>query len=113
LIQIAAPDTSSKRLKRRNAMSVVEATTVAIPVEVECTLSASDYYIETLTIRAIPSQTWMTELVIKTQLLTAKNPQEKRVKARCCIERAQLVSLGSAINQFIESAGSSCEPQRR
>ncbi len=94
-------------------MSVIEATTVAIPAGVECTLSASDTYVETLTIKPIPAQPWLTELVIKTQLLTAKNPQEKRVKARCCVERAQLVSLGSAINQFIESTGSSSEPQRR
>jgi hypothetical protein len=94
-------------------MSVIEAKTDASLVEIECILSASDTYIETLTIKKIEPQPWLTELVIKTQLLTAKNPQEKRVKARCCIERAQLVSLGSAINQFIESIGSSSEPQRR
>jgi hypothetical protein len=92
-------------------MSVIEANTVSSPVEFECILSASDTYIETLTIKRIEPQPWLTELVIKTQLLTAKNPEEKRVKARCCIERAQLVSLASAINQFLESAGSSNEPQ--
>lgn len=81
--------------------------------EVECTLSASDSYVETLTIRPIPAQPWLTELLIKTQLLTAKNPEEKRVKARCCIERAQLASLGSAIDQFLESTGTFSEAQRR
>ena len=90
-------------------MSFIEAN----PVEIESILSASDTYIETLTVKQIEAQPWLAELVIKTQLLTAKNPQEKRVKARCCIERAQLVSLGSAINQFIESTGSSSEPKRR
>ncbi len=95
-------------------MSIAETlATTDLVTEVECILSASDSYVETLTIKPIPAQPWLTELVIKTQLLTAKNPQEKRVKARCCIERAQLVSLGSAINQFIESTGSSSEPQRR
>ena len=95
-------------------MSIAETLATTEPVtEVECTLFASDSYVETLTIKPIPAQPWLTELVIKTQLLTAKNPQEQRVKARCCIERAQLVSLGSAINQFIESTGSSSEPQRR
>ena len=86
-------------------MSVIEATTVAIPAGVECTLSASDTYVETLTIKPIPAQPWLTELVIKTQLLTAKNPQEKRVKARCCIERAQLVELSNAIEGFLNSVG--------
>jgi hypothetical protein len=113
LFQIAAPDVSSKRLKRRNAMSVIEATAVAIPAEIECILSGSDTYIETLTLKQIEAQPWLTELVINTQLLTAKNPEERRVKARCCIERAQLASLGSAINRFLESAGSSSEPKRR
>jgi hypothetical protein len=93
-------------------MSIIEATASAGAVEIECILSASETYIETLTVKQIPAQPWLIDLVIKTQLLTARNPQEKRVKARCCIERAQLVSLGSAINQFIESTGSSSEPQR-
>jgi len=84
-------------------MSVIEATTVAMPAEVGCTLSASDTYVETLTIKPIPAQPWLTELVIKTQLLTSKNPQEKRVKARCCIERAQLVELSNAIEGFLKS----------
>ena len=90
-------------------MSVIEAS----PVEIECILSASDTYIETLTVKRIEAQPWLTELVIKTQLLTAKNPEERRVKARCCIERAQLTSLGSAINRFLESSGSSSEPKNR
>ncbi len=95
-------------------MSIAETLATTEPLtEVECTLSASDTYVETLTIKPIPAQPWLTEIVIKTQLLTAKYPQEKRVKAQCCIERAQLVLLGSAINQFIESTGSSSEPQRR
>ena len=94
-------------------MSIAEPlATTELVTEVECILSASDSYVETLTIKPILAQPWLTELVIKTQLLTAKNPQEKRVKARCCIERTQLVSLGSAINQFIESIGSSSEPKR-
>ena len=71
-------------------MSVIKATAVAIPAEIECILSGSDTYIETLTLKHIEAQPWLTELVIKTQLLTAKNPEERRVKARCCIERAQL-----------------------
>ncbi len=90
-------------------MSVIEAS----PVEIECILSASDTYIETLTVKQIEAQPWLAELVIKTQLLTGKNPEERRVKARCCIERAQLTSLGSAINRFLESSGSSSEPKNR
>ena len=83
-------------------MSVIEAS----PVEIECILSASDTYIETLTVKQIETQPWLTELVIKTQLLTAKNPEERRVKARCCVERAQLVALAPKIGQFLKATES-------
>ena len=53
-------------------MSVIDANTDASHVESECILSASDTYIETLTVKQIEAQPWLTELVIKTQLLTAK-----------------------------------------
>jgi hypothetical protein len=87
-------------------MSIAETlATTEVVTEVECILSASDSYIETLTIKPIPAQPWLTELVIKTQLLTAKNPQEKRVKARCCIERDRLVEFRDAIHQFLDTSG--------
>ena len=69
--------------------------------EVESILSASDTYIETLTLKPIAAQPWLTELVIKTQLLTAKNPLGKRVKARCCVERERLVALRQAIDRLL------------
>ncbi len=87
-------------------MSVIEATAVAIPAEIECILSGSDTFIETLTLKQIEAQPWLTELVIKTQLLTAKNPEERRVKARCCIERDQLVSLAQTIDQYLKATES-------
>ena len=86
-------------------MTIVEANTDASPIEIETVLSASVTYIETLTIKQIEAQPWLTEVVITTQLLTAKNPEERRVKARCCIERAQLVELGNAIERFLKSVG--------
>ena len=86
-------------------MSVIETTTDAIPAEVICILSASDTYIETLTIKQIEAQPWLTEVVIKTQLLTAKNPEERRVKARCCIERERVFELRDAVARFLTETG--------
>lgn len=83
-------------------MSNAEALATTEPVtEVECILSASDSYVETLTIKPIPAQPWLTELVIKTQLLTAKNPEERRLKVRCFIERERLVELKDALNYYL------------
>ncbi len=87
-------------------MSIVETlATTELVTEVECILSASDSYVETLIIKPIPAQPWLTEIVIKTQLLTAKNPQEQRVKARCCVDRDRLVELRDAIEGFIKPVG--------
>ena len=82
-------------------MSVIEVS----PVEIECILSASDTYIETLTVKRIEAQPWLTELVIKTQLLTVKNPKERRVKARCCIERERVIELRDAVDRFLIETG--------
>ena len=70
--------------------------------EVETTLSSSSIYIETLTLKTIAAQPWLTDLAIKTQLLSAKNPLEKRVKVRCCIEKDQLVELRNALDQYLK-----------
>ncbi len=87
-------------------MSVIEVS----PVEIECILSASDTYIETLTVKQIEAQPWLTELVIKTQLLTAKKPEERRIKARTCIELTQLAEIHRAIGVFLQLANSSDSP---
>jgi hypothetical protein len=83
-------------------MSFIQVQTGESPTEIECVLSASDSYVETLTIRRIEAQPWLTELVIKTQLLNSKNPKEKRVKTRCCIEREQLTELRNALCGYLE-----------
>lgn len=78
---------------------------------IECVLSASDSYIETLSFQGINAQPGLVELVIRTQLLSAKNPAEKRVKARICIPLGHLVEIRSAIDQFLKiSASSPHEP---
>jgi len=88
-------------------MSIFEANTDTSPVEIETVLSASATYIETITIKQIEAQPWLTELVIKTQLLTAKNPDERRVKARCCIERDRVTELRDAVDRFLVETGAS------
>ena len=70
--------------------------------EVETTLSNSSTYIETVTIKPIAAQPWLTELVIKTQLLSAKSPMEKRVKVRSFVEKEQLVELRNSLDQYLK-----------
>ena len=90
--------------------TVIDSNTAA-ETAIDCVLSASDSYIETLSIQAIDAQPGLLELVIRTQLLSAKNPTEKRVKSRTCIERSRLIELQQGIDQFLQATvGSSGEP---
>ena len=78
---------------------------------VECVLSASDSYVETISIQNIDAQPGLVELVIKSQLFSAKNPAEKRVKSRTCIDQSRLVELQQSIGKFLRAtAGSRVEP---
>lgn len=110
LIQLAAPDASSKRLKKEYGMSNVQEALQPTGTEIESVLCATNSYIETLTIKTIEAQPWLVELAIKTQLLSAKNPEEKRVKSRTCIERARLAEIQDAIGKFLQRPSSEDEP---
>ena len=66
-------------------------------------LSKSDNFIETLTINKIEAQPGMVELTIKTQFLTAKNPDELQVKFRASIAHSRLKDLGESISRFLET----------
>ena len=85
------------------SMSASNIGTAGNPVEVQCTLSTSDTYIETVCIKSIASQPWLNELTIKTQLLIAKDPEEKRIKAMSCIEQSGLIALRDAIDRFLSA----------
>ena len=67
----------------------------------EVTLSDDGKYIETLSITAIAAQPGRVELVARTQLLTAKNPTETRVKSRTCLRVDRLVALHETLGQFL------------
>lgn len=94
-------------------MSVDEAPAREPSVEITTALSASDTWIETLTLKPIASPPGLVELVIRTQYLGAKNPEEQRVKARCCITRERLSDLAGAIAQARTVTGSRAEPGDR
>ncbi len=67
----------------------------------EVSLSDDGKYIETLSIKALAAQPGRVELVARTQLLTAKNPSETRVKSRTCLRVDRLVALHETLGQFL------------
>jgi DUF1009 family protein len=106
---LAMPSLSAKWLNRRTIVSVSQSNTHH-KAEVHCVLSASETFIETISIKPISAQPWLNELVIKTQLLTAKDPEEKRVKSRSCMERDRLIELRDAISRFLDETHAVHEP---
>jgi len=106
---LAMPSPSAKWLNRRTIVSASQ-TNTHHKAEVRCVLSASETFIETISIKAISAQPWLNELVIKTQLLTAKDPEEKRVKSRSCMERDRLIELRDAISLFLDETHAVHEP---
>lgn len=88
-------------------MSEVTTTQTATDHAVECVLAATDSYLETLSLKTVAIQPGLLELVIRTQLLSAKNPAEKRVKSRTCIERSRLVELQQAVDQILQATRAS------
>jgi hypothetical protein len=99
LIQIAAPDRSSNAAKEEIEMSDIHVPTIAV----QCMLSASESYVETLNLRDIDAQPGLVEFVIHSQLLNAKNPTEQRVKSRTCIELSRLIELQQRIGEFVRA----------
>jgi hypothetical protein len=118
LIQIAAPDISSNAAKQEYFMHYIKNKNTPPtsqkyeeqnnkPELIECELVRSDSYIETLEIRPIALQGYGLELLIKTQLLTAKKPTEIQYKSKTCIDRSSLIELHSVIEKFLEKSASS------
>jgi hypothetical protein len=67
----------------------------------EVTLSDDGKYIETLSITALAAHPGRVELVARTQLLTAKNPTETRVKSRTCLRVERLQALHETLGRFL------------
>ena len=66
-----------------------------------CVLTDSESYSETLEIKPVALQQGTVELVIKTQLRSAKNPAEWRIKSSTCMDSSQLQELQLTIGQFL------------
>ena len=73
----------------------------------ECQLVSSQSYVESFEIKPIELQKNVVELVIKTQLLSAKNPSEWRIKSKTCVEVDSLKELEKVISRYLKKESSS------
>ncbi len=78
------------------------------PIEIfECKLVSTQSYVELFEIKQIACQKNIVELVIKTQLLSAKIPSEWRIKSRTCVEVDGLKELQKVISSYLNKESSS------
>ncbi len=87
-------------------MSVNQGHTNTKPQPIDVVLIASGPYTETMSLKPIEAIPGLTELLISTQLLNAKRPEEKRIKAKCFVNREQVIALRDAIDQFLSATAS-------
>lgn len=66
-------------------------------------LSQSDNYTETLTLRPVAAMPSSFELLIQSQLLSAKDPSALRVQHRVIVTDSALVDLRNAIDKCLTS----------
>ena len=92
LLQITASGKSPNRAKKV-VISEANNSKTATSNAIECILSATDSYIENLSIQGTGLQPVPLELVVTIQLLSAKSPAEKRVQSRKRIDRSRLIGL--------------------
>jgi hypothetical protein len=64
-------------------------------------------YVESFEIKPIALQKNVVELVIKTQLLSAKNPSEWRVNTGTCVEVDYLKEQQKVISRYLKKQSSS------
>jgi len=76
----------------------------------EISWSGDGKFIETLSVKPVVNNSELVEITVRTQFLTAKNPDEWRVKAQIFLPRRELKELHEAIGRVLDAVpGSSGE----
>jgi hypothetical protein len=76
----------------------------------EITWSGDGKFIEALSVKPVENNSELVEITVRTQFLTAKNPDEWRVKAQIFLLRRELKELHEVIGRVLgDVSGSSGE----
>ena len=67
----------------------------------EITWSGDGKFIETLSVKPVVNNSELVEITVQTQFLTAKNPDERRVKAQIFLPRRELKELHEVIGRVL------------
>ena len=76
----------------------------------EITWSGDGKFIETLSVKPVVNNSGLIEITVRTQFVTAKNPEEWRVKSQIFLPRSKLQELYAVIGEALDDVpGSSGE----
>ncbi len=70
----------------------------------EISWSGDGKFIESLSVKPIVNNSALVEITVRTQFLTAKNPDEWRVKAQIFLPRRELKELHEVIGRVLAAA---------
>jgi hypothetical protein len=97
------------QIKSARSSNLTEITSTKQQEKFECFLVNTDSYSESIEIKTINPQKNAAELIIKTQLHSARNPSEWRIKSRTCIEIDCLRQLQKTISDYLKNQDSSSD----
>lgn len=69
---------------------------------VVCTLNSSEDFASTLELRAVDALPGQAEVLVSSQWLRARNPDERQVRFKAVVDVADLQKIAQGIAQFLE-----------
>ncbi len=75
----------------------------------EITWSGDSKFIEALSVKPVANNSKLVEITVRTQFLTAKNPDEWRVKAQIFLPRRELKELQEVICRVLDDVPASSD----
>ena len=66
-----------------------------------CTLNRSEDFVSTLELRAVSALPGQAELLVSSQWLRARHPEERQVRFRAVVDVADLQALAQGLERFI------------
>lgn len=69
---------------------------------VVCTLNRSEDFVSTLELRSVDALPGQAEVLVSSQWLRARNPEERQVRFKAVVDVADLQKIAQGIAQFLE-----------
>ena len=70
---------------------------------VVCTINRSEDFVSTVELRSLDALPGQAEVLVSSQWLRARNPEERQVRFKAVVDVADLQTIAQGIGQFLEA----------